>query len=110
MEDGKAYMIAMKMPATFTSYGFIMKIGVSPPTYQLPAGWNMVGVTSKNPVDADTYLKNVAGKYTSIWQLTPQGWQKLIPNGSETDADPSDDLIPGRGYWIYMRESGAIVP
>jgi hypothetical protein len=110
MEPGRGYWIVMTQPATFRNYGFIMTIGEPPPTYPLPAGWSMIGVTSKSQIDADVYLKNVAGKYTSIWQFTPQGWQKLIPNGSETDTDPSDDLIPGRGYWIYMKESGVIVP
>jgi hypothetical protein len=114
MRDGRGYMIVMKRPAAFTSYGFIMRMGETPPTYALPAGWSMIGVTSKAPVDADAYLKNAAGKYTSIWGLRPTGWVKVIPNGVEVDwpwENPSaDDLVPGCGYWIYMRESGVVVP
>lgn len=110
MRDGRGYMIVMKQRAYFTSYGFIMRMGETPPTYALPAGWSMIGVTSKAPVDADAYLKNVAGKYTSIWGLRPTGWVKVIPNGQDVDDDPSDDLTPGCGYWIYMREGGVVVP
>jgi hypothetical protein len=110
MRDGRGYMIAMKQRAYFTSYGFIMRMGETPPTYALPAGWSMIGVTSKAPVDADAYLKNIAGKYTSIWGLRPRGWVKVIPNGQDVDDVLDDDLTPGCGYWIYMRESGVVVP
>ena len=110
MRDGRGYMMVMKRPAAFTSYGFIMRMGETPPTYALPAGWSMIGVTSKAPVDADAYLKNVAGKYTSIWGLRPEGWVKVIPNGQDVDDISADDLTPGCGYWIYMREGGVVVP
>jgi hypothetical protein len=104
IEDGKGYWIKMKAPATLTVYGFVVQAGpgVTPPTYDVVAGWNLIGFKSTVNRSASDYLSGIAGKWVSLWTFKPGiGYQRLYG---------TDNMEPGLAYWIYMLEQGTIVP
>jgi hypothetical protein len=103
MEDGKGYWIKMKVPATLTVHGVIPLPPAVLPTYSVLLGWNLIGFTSTSSMTANTYLAGVAGKWASLWTFDPA-------IGRYVKVLDTDLMLPGRGYWIYMKEAGVIVP
>jgi len=108
MEDGKGYWIYMATAGTFTFSGNPMPTPPAlPPTYDVVAGWNMIGVKSTTPVIHSNYLVNLAGDYSVLYAYDAATgvWLSLYPmeqNGGMME--------PGSGFWIYMGVDGIIVP
>jgi hypothetical protein len=104
MEAGKGYWIKMKASATLTVYGVqIPPPPAVPPTYMVVPGWNLIGFKSISSMTANEYLASVAGKWASLWTFDPA-------IGTYVKVFGSQNMLPGRGYWIYMTEAGEIAP
>jgi len=112
MVDGKGYWIYLKEPAKLIIEGYEMppEPGVTPPVYHLYKGWNLIGFKSTEPMPASEYLAGVANKYVIVfgWDNADKSWSTVaFPAGSPAI---DENLVPGRGYWIFMLEEGDIVP
>ncbi|MBD3248660.1 hypothetical protein GF336_01305 [Candidatus Woesearchaeota archaeon] len=104
IEPGIAYWIYMEENSVLNTRG---TIGVGEPevipTFDLDEGWNLVGIHSEIQIRSSDALENIEGKYSSLWTYEAGQLRKL-----NIDMDPL--LEPGKGYWIYMKEAGTIVP
>ena len=108
MRDGKAYWVNMKADRTLNLAGSEMPEGAQlPPTYDVVAGWNMVGfksipwnannVTAKDYLDGTVYVR-IYGYENGVWFFIP------APNYD------NPKMKPGLGYWVAFTEPGTIYP
>jgi len=108
-------------PIKLSIAGQVMQAGaVVPPTYSVYAGWNLVGLHSEYPRVVSTALSSVtvpSQKWGSLLQYLNYIDFPMEEEGTpEIDLGRFDRLIstdsmqPGRGFWLYMVESGTIVP
>ncbi len=108
MEDGKGYWIFMGTTGTFDFSGNEMPTPpAAPPTYDVVAGWNMIGVKSITPVLHSNYLMNLTGDYSVLYAFDADTgmWVNVYPNEQNGGM-----MEPGSGFWIYMGVGGIIVP
>jgi hypothetical protein len=104
MEDGKAYWINMEAAQTLNLAGTEMPKGAElPPTYDVVAGWNMVGVKSTNNVTALDYLYGT--DYVRIYGFKDGAWFTIPGPNYNTP-----EMVPGLGYWVAFTEPGTIYP
>jgi len=106
MRDGKAYWINMETARTLNLAGRKMPEGAQlPPTYDVVAGWNMVGFkcTVANNVTAKDYLYGT--NYVRIYGYKTGTWF-LIPGPDYNNPK----MEPGLGYWVAFTEPGTIYP
>lgn len=103
MEDGDGYWIKSLDNVTLTISGTEMpEPPLMPPTYDLVAGWNLIGYKALTAMHADDYLgATVAADTIRIYGFA-DGAYFGVPIGS--------DLVPGLGYWIAMADVGTIYP
>ncbi|MCL0090769.1 hypothetical protein M1O13_02080 [Dehalococcoidia bacterium] len=98
MVDGKGYWIKMSAPATLTVSGFEMPLPPDvPPEYPVFEGWNLIGFRSLAPMSAGEYLAGV--EWTKLWTFHQGVWTRL---------GPEDEMVPGRGYWLFATAAGTI--
>ena len=101
IDAGRGYIVELNSPRTMTVTGFQIEPGAStPPTFPMAAGWNLVGVHSPDPVQANNYLPATA---TSAWGSDP------ISGPSKVDI-AADNLEAFRGYWVFFTAADTIVP
>lgn len=104
MADGKAYWINMEAAQTLNLAGTEMPKGAElPPTYDVVAGWNMVGVKSTNNVTALDYLYGT--DYVRIYGFKDGAWFTIPGPNYNTP-----EMVPGLGYWVAFTEPGTIYP
>ncbi|MGB8708072.1 MAG: DUF11 domain-containing protein [Dehalococcoidia bacterium] len=104
MVDGKAYFMNIKAGGATLHINNgvdILPPPSLPPEYNIVTGWNMVGFKSTTARTASDYLLAVAGKYTRIYGMV---------NGAYFVLQPSDNMVPGFGYWISFTANGTIYP
>jgi len=105
MEDGPGYWVSANGTATLTVTGDCMPEPPNPPrSYQVYAGWNLIGIKSVITRTHDDYLYNVAGKYSVIWGYDG-AYSLVFPSPPGTGQMPA-----GSGFWIWMTQDGTIVP
>lgn len=78
----------------------------TPPTRDLPAGWNLVGNPKADWIPADAALASISGSYAAA--VSPAGcnqdaWVYTPPMGS-----PGPEMTPFHGYWVYMRQADTL--
>jgi len=114
MEAGKGYWLKMGDTAgSLTGSGTLYEQlipsgnsmeGVSLPQVQLGAGWNMIGyyqlpnTTNATPANALSVL-GTSGTSWSINHLMS------FTNGTLEAETTISEMIPGKGYWIFMNEA-----
>jgi hypothetical protein len=104
MRDGKAYWINMKAAQNLTLAGRKNAVPPAlPPTYDVVAGWNMVGLKATNNVTAADYLYGT--RYVRIYGYENGTWF-LIPGPNYN----YPEMEPGLGYWVAFTEPGTIYP
>jgi hypothetical protein len=111
MVDGKAYWVNVNgsSPVSFTFQGRTGNPPPSaPPTYSMPAGWNMVGYKSTlSTHTVVTYLGNATGTGgASVYSLPITGYS----SGAFTSLNSTDTMTSGQGYWVYYNIAGIITP
>jgi len=104
LEDGKAYWVNMEVDRTLDIAGTEMPKGAElPPTYDVVAGWNMVGVKATNNVTAADYLYGT--DYVRIYGFKDGAWFTIPGPNYDTP-----EMEPGLGYWVAFTEPGTIYP
>lgn len=106
MQDGLGYWVYMAHPDTLYVTGSVIPPAASPPTYSLPAGWNLIGFKPQpDPTSSETviaYLTSISGNYDvdNVW----------VYNGSWVRATGSTSLTPGEGMWVLMTSPATLKP
>ncbi len=109
MVDGKGYWIFMTAPAVLTVSGIDLPLApITPPSYSVVPGWNLLGFKSTVVKTADFYLAAIPGKYTSIYGFTNGAYVAVYNSGGVVPG--SDNLTPGAGYWVAIIAAGTIYP
>ncbi len=99
MEAGKAYWINLSSGDTLTFQGRKWVCpGVTPPTYSYVAGWNLVGYKSTVEKRVDIYLPQTQAQHS-------QPISGYFSSVNITALD-TQDMLPGRGYWVFFTGSG----
>ncbi len=86
-------------------------VGQFPPTIDVLEGWNLVPIIDLtlpaflSPVPADQYFSGIMWSAALTWNPANNRWDKEIP-----EAAPADNVLVGRGYWVWANEAGTIVP
>lgn len=83
----------------------------TPPSKQLFAGWNAVGVTSESATPANQTLQSVTDKWSTVigWNAVNQTYQTTLIKGVTTgDHSEGTSMNPGQGYWAWMTADGKI--
>lgn len=97
--DGLGYWVYMTAAATLTVDGVVNPMPPqTPPTYDVAAGWNLIGFKSTCTRTAGAYLYGVP--FVRIWGFA-DGWVSM---------DSGDMMQPGLGYWIAATGVGTIFP
>lgn len=81
-----------------------------PPTKQLYAGWNAIGFSDTFPTSAKNTLLSVQDLWTTLigFDAESQGYEVSIINGATDSHSEEREMVPGQGYWLYMRGNGAL--
>jgi hypothetical protein len=99
---GRGYMVA-KASAEKRCLNFDDSGTAIPPNQQLCAdNWNMVGFPSLDSMSVADFgtVTNLNGKFTMVWQWN-SGWEQVSP-------PDSNNMVPGRGYLIWMTDNGVL--
>lgn len=100
IEDGKAYWIDMKNQRMLTVEGVAIVLpGQTPPSYNVVAGWNMVGFKSMVNMTAADYLDGTDP--VRIYKFVAGLWEVV---------QPSFNMTLGLGYWVAFPTPGTIYP
>ena len=101
IEDGNGYWVYAKTADVLTVHG----LEAATAGYTLQTNWNMLGFTSVEEQDYETYLASIGGTYSVLygWDATTGSWYcpTINQNGGK--------LEPGHGYWIYMSAPGTVM-
>ena len=102
MGDGKGFWVEMSADETLAVLGNeLPDPPATPPTYDVVVGWNLIGFKSTTTRIADSYLAAIDGQYTMIYGFA---------DGVYFVVQETDELNPGKGYWIAITEAGTIYP
>ena len=101
MEDGNGYWIYTKTADVLTTHG----LETTTAGYTLQTNWNMLGFTSVEEQDYDTYLTSIGEAYSVLygWDATTGSWY------SPTLGQNGGKLKPGHGYWVHMSAPGTVM-
>lgn len=120
MVDGKGYWVEVRdtppTTPTLRVWGYDL-CGPPPenlpPSYEVVAGWNLIGFKSRTQITATAYLAGVDEQLMVMYGFNAcegnvtEGWirqQRYYP------VQRGDLLDPGHGYWIALTAPGTIYP
>ena len=100
IDAGRGYWIEMDGPETLTFRGSSWTHEQGSLQYPVHRGWNLIGLHSHDPEEAERYLSAISGNYS------PRIHSYLDGNWYIIDDDNTNESIlkPGSGYWIYLHE------
>jgi len=77
-----------------------------PPTRELKKGWNAVGFTGFEPLEAKFTLLSVQNAWVNClgFSREQQKYNEMIIKGRNDDTK----LYPYNGYWLFMSENGVL--
>ena len=90
--------------------------GVFPPTIPVRAGWNLVPVSDITGLGAGALIPPktyfAGADVTRVFTFTKNAWVSIDPTSAGTAAlvPGPDDLIVGKGYWVWAEKAGTIIP
>jgi hypothetical protein len=114
-------------PIKFSYTGQVLEPASVPPTYNLQEGWNLIGLHSERSQSVSLYLRPVT--------VPQQVWASLLQYDNyisfqlgdmEKEAEEgeggaeiylgcfktlleTDEMDPGKGFWVYLVEPGKVV-
>ena len=87
------------------------------PTATVIEGWNLLGVVDVLQADAgdppsgggeaDDYFNNFDWRVAYAFETETNQWTRTLPDVND-DAD--DEILNGKGYWVWSTEEGTLVP
>ena len=100
MRDGPGYWVHLKQggDAVLTVTGR----EAAGPARRVARGWNLVGFTATSPQAPGEYLGALSGSAGAMVGYAGGAVELVLPSA----APPQ--LMPGRGYWLYLESAGTI--
>ncbi|WP_157202203.1 hypothetical protein [Methanoplanus limicola] len=82
----------------------------TPPSKHLSAGWNTLGYSSTKSATTRDTLIDVSEKWTKVigWDAEEQNFEDTIISGGSGNYADSRSMLPGKGYWVWMKDEGTI--
>ena len=85
-----------------------------PPSFSLIKGWNLVPVVSLvsavgTTIDADQYFSGLKWSRAYGYNSATRQFDAIIPTTTATPGR-TDTVAVGSGYWIFLTESGDLIP
>lgn len=82
----------------------------TPPEKNLAAGWNAIGHSSILPASARDTLLSASSKWSTLigFNDVSQRYDMSILNGGSGSYADTRLMLPGKGYWLDMREPGRL--
>ena len=103
MRDGLGYWVLVKDGGAGDAVLTVTGREETGPARRVVRGWNLVGYTSTSPQSPGEYLGALGGSAgTTMVGYAGGGAVAVLPSA----APPQ--LIPGRGYWLYVESAGTI--
>ena len=82
-----------------------------PPSWSLVAGWNLVPITSLDRAatgfDADSYFTGLTWSRAYEYDNAGNSFTSILPNAT---ASTVEDVMVGKGYWLFLDKAGTLVP
>ncbi len=81
-----------------------------PAKRSLSTGWNAVGITSTIPTTARDTFYSINTKWATLigFDAGKQAFEMGIVNGGSGVNTDTRAVCPGKGYWLYVTESGTL--
>ena len=103
MRDGLGYWVLVKDGGAGDAVLTVTGREETGPARRVARGWNLVGYTSTSPQSPGEYLGALGGSAgTTMVGYAGGAAVAVLPSA----APPQ--LIPGRGYWLYVESAGTI--
>ena len=103
MRDGLGYWVLLKDGGAGDTVLTVTGREETGPARRVARGWNLVGFTSTSPQSPGEYLGALGGSAgTTMVGYAGGAAVAVLPSA----APPQ--LIPGRGYWLYVESAGTI--
>ena len=103
MRDGLGYWVLLKDGGAGDTVLTVTGREETGPARRVARGWNLVGFTSTSPQSPGEYLGALGGSAgTTMVGYAGGAAVAVLPSA----APPQ--LIPGRGYWLYVEAAGTI--
>lgn len=94
---------------------------IAPPTLSLVEGWNLVPVVDVTGdldagdfIDSDVYFTGLEAEISRIYTFdtVANAWALVVRDGNSETAGIAaiEALEVGKAYWVYMTDSGVVVP
>ena len=94
-----------------------------PPTVPVQHGWNLLGVVDlfQNPAgkapgadgggsgDADAYFGSIEWSVAYTFDAHYHRWVRISPKDTD-NADEPPEIVNGKGYWVWSKGPGTLVP
>ena len=105
-------------PIVFSYSGEFLQPGAVPPTYPVAPGWNLIGFHSEHPLTVTISLQSLESPqrvwaslfgYDNVIRFELDDEPEIILGGFSRVL-PTGEMEPGKGYWVFMVDSGIIVP
>jgi len=112
IEDGKGYWVYCNEDVVREIPLKVSDPWELPPSYELDAGWNLIGYTSLtgNPSLASNYFASLTKEGNPIWASAyfydPETGYTLVKPSTASEKT----INPGEACWIYLLEPGTLVP
>ncbi|MBN1167821.1 MAG: hypothetical protein JXA44_11925, partial [Methanospirillaceae archaeon] len=93
---------------TTVPFTFKDMTGQPAPVKEVFSGWNAIGFTALEPVQARDTLVSVVDTWVSAigFDGSLQTYDTAIVNGGSGEFADIRDMYPGHGYWLYMDGDG----
>ena len=103
MRDGPGYWVHLKDDGAGDAVLTITGREATGPARRVARGWNLVGFTATSPQPPGEYLGALGGSAgTTMVGYASGTAEPVLPSA----APPQ--LMPGRGYWLYLEAAGTI--
>ena len=130
LRPGLGYLVEAKEECELVLNFAEMEASTVPEVLELPEGWNLIGFASSSlepSMPLRRYLgKDLADKWVAVYDenleearpqsVSPYIWASggfATTTGEPYYEDPSHNLPVvelGRGYWLYLKDEGVLVP
>ena len=103
MRDGPGYWVHLKHGVAGDAVLTVTGREATGPARRVVRGWNLVGFTATSPQSPGEYLGALGGSAgTTMVGYAGGAAEPVLPSA----APPQ--LMPGRGYWLYLEAAGTI--
>ena len=102
MRDGPGYWVLLKDGGAGEVVLTITGREDTGPARRVARGWNLVGFTATSPQAPGEYLGTLSGMVGAMVGYSGGAAAPVLPSSTPPQ------LMPGRGYWLYLEEAGAI--